>query len=385
MTGANGTLVVLAAGGTGGHVFPADALAGALLERGCTVALVTDRRGGSYGGTLGRLDTHRILAGQVTGRGPLKRVRGLFELALGAIQARRLLGRLRPAAAVGFGGYASIPTMIAAGWARVPTVIHEQNAVLGRANRVLAPRVTRIARSFDSVKALRSADAARSVLTGNPVRAPIATLANSAYRPPVPGGELRLLVTGGSQGATVFSRVVPAAIALLPASARKRLVVAQQSRVADIEEARAAYDAIGFHAELKTFFDDMPVRLTAAHLVICRSGASTCAEITAAGRPAILVPYPHATDDHQTANARAVEAAGAAWLMPEPEFTAPALAQRITALLDAPAVLSEHAARARALGRPDAAQRLADVVLSVLNGAARGAPAPAAKEEAAAS
>lgn len=376
MSAASGTLVVLAAGGTGGHVFPADALAGALLERGCAVALVTDRRGGSYGGTLGKLDTHRIRAGQITGRSPLRRLRGLVELALGAVQARRLLGRLRPAAAVGFGGYASIPTMLAARWARVPTVIHEQNAVLGRANRVLAPRVTRIARSFEHVVALRAQDAARAVLTGNPVRAAIAALADKPYDAPVKDGPLRILVTGGSQGATVFSRVVPAALALLPEAARRRLVVAQQCRPADIEQAHAAYAAAGFGAELKTFFDDMPARLTAAHLVICRSGASTCAEITAAGRPAILVPYPHATDDHQTANARAIEAAGAAWLMPEPTFTPAALAERLAALLEAPAVLAERAAHARALGRPDAAARLADVVLSVVR--AETAPAPSA-------
>jgi UDP-N-acetylglucosamine--N-acetylmuramyl-(pentapeptide) pyrophosphoryl-undecaprenol N-acetylglucosamine transferase len=172
----------------------------------------------------------------------------------------------------------------------------------------------------------------------------------------------------------VFSRVVPAAIALLPEAARRRLVLAQQCRPADIEEARAAYQAANFGAELKTFFDDMPARLTAAHLVICRSGASTCAEITAAGRPAILVPYPHATDDHQTANARALEAAGAAWLEPEPSFTPGALAERLISLLEAPAALAERAARARALGRPDAAARLADVVLSVV----RTESAPAA-------
>jgi len=366
MSAAPGTLVVLAAGGTGGHVFPADALAGALLERGCKVALVTDRRGGGYGGTLGKLDTHRITAGQITGRSPLKRLRGLVELALGTVQARRLLGRLRPAAAVGFGGYASIPTMLAAGWAHVPTVIHEQNAVLGRANRVLAPRVTRIARSFEHVVALRAQDAARAVLTGNPVRGAIAALYDRLYDAPVAGGPLRILVTGGSQGATVFSRVVPAAIALLPEAARRRLIIAQQCRPADIDQARAAYDAANFGAELKTFFDDMPARLTAAHLVICRSGASTCAEITASGRPAILVPYPHATDDHQTANARALEAAGAAWLVPEPSFTPGALAERLLSLLDAPAALAERAARARGLGRPDAAARLADVVLSVV-------------------
>jgi UDP-N-acetylglucosamine--N-acetylmuramyl-(pentapeptide) pyrophosphoryl-undecaprenol N-acetylglucosamine transferase len=376
MSAAPGALVVLAAGGTGGPVFPADALAGALLERGCKVALVTDRRGGGYGGTLGKLDTHRITAGQITGRGPVKRLRGLVELAFGTLQARRLLGRLRPAAAVGFGGYASIPTMIAAGWARVPTVIHEQNAVLGRANRVLAPRVTRIARSFEHVVALRAQDAARAVLTGNPVRGAIAALAERPYDAPVAGGPLRILVTGGSQGATVFSRVVPAAIALLPEAARRRIVLAQQCRPADIEEARTAYEAANFGAELKTFFDDMPARLTAAHLVICRSGASTCAEITAAGRPAILVPYPHATDDHQTANARALEAAGAAWLAPEPSFTPGALAERLLSLLDAPAALAERAARARGLGRPDAASRLADVVLSVVR--AESAPAASA-------
>lgn len=377
MSGDSRTLVVLAAGGTGGHVFPADALAGALMERGYAVALITDKRGGSYGGTLGRLDTHRISAGQITGRGPLKRLRGLVELALGTVQARRLLGRLRPAAVVGFGGYASIPTMIAAAWAGVPTVIHEQNAVLGRANRVLAPRVTRIARSFETIKAIRSQDAERAVMTGNPVRAAIAALAGRPYYAPTDDGTLHILVTGGSQGATVFSRVVPAAVALLPEWAKRRLVIAQQARPADIEEARRAYDAARFDAELKTFFDDMPARLAAAHLVICRSGASTCAEITAAGRPAILVPYPHATDDHQTANARALEAAGAAWLIPEPEFTPAALAERLLALLESPAALAMCATYARGLGRPDAASRLAEVVLAVVH---RQAPAAVLRE-----
>ena len=370
-----GRLVVLAAGGTGGHMFPAEALAGALVARGHKVALVTDARGKGFGDRLPEVEVHRISAGGLAGRGLMARARGALQLLGGLFQARGILRRLSPAIVVGFGGYASVPTVMAAQRAGIKTVLHEQNAVLGRANRLLARRAAKIALSFDHVTGLPGGDGGKVVTTGNPVRPAIAAVADFPY--PAQDGDLRLLVTGGSQGARVFGHVVPAAVAMLPETLRARLRVAQQARAEDFSAAKDAYDRLGVAAELATFFADMPERLAASHLAVMRSGASTVTELCAAGRPAILVPYPHAADDHQTANARAVAAAGAAWVMPEPEFTAVALADRLNALFTAPAELTAAAAKARAAGRRDAAERLADLVLSLIdgNGARAGRPA----------
>lgn len=361
-------LIVLAAGGTGGHMFPAEALARELALRDCGVALITDRRGGGYGAALARIETHQVRAGQVTGRGLWARLMGLAQLALGTIQARKVMRRLRPAAAVGFGGYASVPAMLAATGARIPTLIHEQNAVLGRANRMLAPRVDCIATSFAQVSAVRPQDRAKIVRTGNPVRAEIAALSETRATAVEIDGPIRILVLGGSQGATVFSRVVPQAVAALRDDLRRRLEISQQCRAEDLQAVERAYAGLGVHVELSAFFDDVAARLTHAHLVICRAGASTVAEITTAGRSAILVPYPRATDDHQTANARAVEDAGGGWVMPENEFTGAALSARIEALLRRPAEISEAAAKAGAAGIPDAAARLAELVVAVAKG-----------------
>jgi UDP-N-acetylglucosamine--N-acetylmuramyl-(pentapeptide) pyrophosphoryl-undecaprenol N-acetylglucosamine transferase len=289
-------------------------------------------------------------------------VRGGMDITVGTVQARTLLKRLRPAAVIGFGGYPSVPTMMAATWLGLPTLLHEQNAVLGRANRLLASRVGHVATSFESVAGLRAADRDKVVLSGNPVRASFVATRAAPYPMPNGNGPLNLLVLGGSQGAHVFSRVVPAAIAGLPDSLRQRLRVIQQCRPEDIDDVRAAYDGTGIATELSTFFDDVPERLAAAHLVIARAGASTVAELVTIGRAAILVPYPHATDDHQTANARALDDQGAAWLMPQIAFCPSALTARLEALLNLPATLATAAARAHALGRPDAASRLADLV-----------------------
>jgi UDP-N-acetylglucosamine--N-acetylmuramyl-(pentapeptide) pyrophosphoryl-undecaprenol N-acetylglucosamine transferase len=288
------------------------------------------------------------------------------QLGLGFFQARGLLARLKPAVAVGFGGYASVPTMLAASLSGVPTVLHEQNAVLGRANRLLAKRATRIATSFASVAFISGGD--RAVLTGNPVRPGIAVLADQPYAAPPSGSAIQILVVGGSQGARVFSRLIPEAVALLPAELQRRLRIAQQARAEDLETARANYAPLAAAVELAPFFGDMPERLRAAHLVICRSGASTVAELTAAGRPAILIPYPFATDDHQTANARALDTAGAAWLMPEAQTTPAMLADRLASLAADTERLGRAADVARALGRRDAAARLADLVTSLIRG-----------------
>jgi len=356
--------IALAAGGTGGHMFPAEALAGELLARGHTIALVTDRRGGGFGERLSAVETHRIAAGGLAGTGIVGRAQGVVQLGLGFFQSRTLIGRLKPAVVVGFGGYASVPTMMAASFAGIPTVLHEQNAVLGRANKLLARRATRIATSFPAVAGVGASD--RAVVTGNPVRPGIAALADAPY--PAVAAELRILVIGGSQGARIFSRLIPEAVALLPADLQRRLVVAQQARAEDLETARTNYAATAAKVELASFFGDMPERLRVANLVIARSGASTVAELTAAGRPAILVPYPFATDDHQTANARALDSAGAAWLMPEAATTPALLAERLAALAADPSALTRAADAARGLGRRDAAARLADLVTSLVRG-----------------
>ncbi|MEE9140419.1 MAG: undecaprenyldiphospho-muramoylpentapeptide beta-N-acetylglucosaminyltransferase [Alphaproteobacteria bacterium] len=382
MTAPGNALVVLAAGGTAGHMYPAQALAAELASRGCGVALVTDERGSAFG--PGAVDTHRIRARPIAG-GPLSRLGGLADLARGTLEAARLLRRLEPAVAVGFGGYASFPTMVAAALANIPTVIHEQNAVLGRANRLLARRVTAIATSFDEVAGVRPRDRGKVVRTGTPVRPAIAALARRPYPPLDADGRLHVLVLGGSQGAGVFARVLPEAAARSPESLRARLRITQQCRPEDLDDVREAYWALGVDAELETFFDNVPQLLAEAHLVICRAGASTVAEVTAAGRPAILVPYPAAADDHQTANARAAERHGGAWLTPQQAFTGSALAARLEAFLATPEVLAEAARAAAKAAAGDAAARLAKVVLDLVphnNGREAGHRHPAREEAA---
>jgi UDP-N-acetylglucosamine--N-acetylmuramyl-(pentapeptide) pyrophosphoryl-undecaprenol N-acetylglucosamine transferase len=365
------TLIALAAGGTGGHVFPAEALASVLLDRGYRLALVTDRRGEAYGGALGQIDTYRISAGGIAGRGKLAKVRAIAELGLGVIQARGLLRRIQPAVMVGFGGYASVPGMVAASLAGIPTAIHEQNGVLGRANRLLAGRVRRIATSYDEVLHIDGGLQAKVVHTGMPVRAIIAAQRDVAYPPLDESGPISLLVLGGSQGARVLSEVVPAALARLPEGLRHRIRISQQCRPEDLDATGRAYEGTGIDAILQSFFHDVPERLAGAHLVVARSGASTVAELTSLGRPAILVPYPHAIDDHQTANAHAIEDSGGAWLMPQDAFNPETLAARLESLFTQPGTLARAAGCARAAGRPDAAQRLADLVAELIPGSGR--------------
>jgi UDP-N-acetylglucosamine--N-acetylmuramyl-(pentapeptide) pyrophosphoryl-undecaprenol N-acetylglucosamine transferase len=357
-------LVVLASGGTGGHLFPAEALARALLARGCRVALITDRRGQAFADTLPGITVHRIPAGRL-GAGLMQKAMGVAEMMLGTLAAGRLLRRLDPSVVVGFGGYPSVPTMVAATRQRIASLIHEQNALLGRANRLLAPRVKRIATSFPNVEGVKPADAGRIVFVGNPVRPAVAALRATRYG--APETSLDLLVTGGSQGARILSAVIPAALAALSPELRARLKLMQQARPEDIERVRAAHAQSGVAAEVAPFFNDLPARLARAHLVIARAGASTVAELCVIGRPAILVPYAAAADDHQSVNARALGAAGAAWVMQERDFTPEALAARLTALMGAPQELQAAAAAARDLGRPDAAERLADLVIHCAN------------------
>ena len=355
--------VVLAAGGTGGHLFPAEALAARLLADGSSVLLITDGRAEAFGQRMPGVAVRQVRAGRLGG-GPLRAAFGIADIAVGIVQARRLLRQLQPAAVVGFGGYASVPTMIAAAQLGLPTVIHEQNAVLGRANRMLAPRARSIATGFPETIGLRPQDRGRAVQTGNPVRPAILAVGAEPYAPPKPEGAIELLVVGGSQGASVFAELVPAALALLPEALRRRIRLSQQARTEDRDAVVERLSALGSAAEIETFFTDMPERLATAQLVVCRAGASTIAELAAAGRPALLVPYPHATDDHQSANARAFAASGGGWALPQAELTAPILAGRLAALFADPAALQLAAAAARHFARDNAADRLAALVLS---------------------
>jgi UDP-N-acetylglucosamine--N-acetylmuramyl-(pentapeptide) pyrophosphoryl-undecaprenol N-acetylglucosamine transferase len=353
--------VVIAAGGTGGHFFPAEALAAELLRRGRRVALMTDARsGGLASPTFAGSEGFVLRGAGIAGRGVARGVRAVVELAAGTLQARALLGRIEASIVVGFGGYPAVAPVLASRLLRRRplVVLHEQNAVLGRANRALARVADVLALSAEPTGRVPAGVA--TVRTGNPVRPAVAALRGEGYAPPAE--TFRLLVLGGSLGARVFSDVVPGALAALPDALRARLVVTQQCRAEDLERVRAAYAAAGIAAGLAPFFDDVAALMAAAHLVIARAGASTVAELAVAGRPAVLVPLPGAIDDHQTANARALAEAGGAWVMPQPAFTAAALARRITALADAPGVLAAAAAAAAQCGIADAAARLADLV-----------------------
>jgi UDP-N-acetylglucosamine--N-acetylmuramyl-(pentapeptide) pyrophosphoryl-undecaprenol N-acetylglucosamine transferase len=353
--------IVIAAGGTGGHFFPAEALAAELLKRGHRVALLTDTRSGALASEVFAACERFVLRGAgIAGRGPARAASAVLALAAGTVQARGVLARLGAAALVGFGGYPSVaPVLSTRLLARRPRVLlHEQNAVLGRANRMLSRFADTIALSFPATAAVP--EGARTEIVGNPVRPGIIAVAGAPYA--APADEIRLLVLGGSLGARVFSDVVPAALAALPEALRTRLQVTQQCRPEDVARVRAAYAEAGISATLAPFFAEIPALLVAAHLVIGRAGASTVAELAAVGRPAILVPLPIAIDDHQSANARALADAGGAWLMPQPTFSPAALTEQLQRLLAEPALLSAAAAHAATLGRADAAARLADLV-----------------------
>jgi UDP-N-acetylglucosamine--N-acetylmuramyl-(pentapeptide) pyrophosphoryl-undecaprenol N-acetylglucosamine transferase len=360
---------VLAAGGTGGHLFPAVALAGELVAVGRRVHLLTDSRADAFGALIPGVELHNVRAGRFGG-GAVRAAYGLAELAAGALQARRLLRRLAPAAVIGFGGYPSAPTMLAAASLGLPTLIHEQNAVLGRANRLLAPRVRRIATGFPETAGLRPGDHARAVHTGNPVRPAILALGDVGYSPPPPDGPIELLILGGSQGAHILAEIVPAALAMLPQALRRRLQVSQQARPEDIAAVVKGYGEAEISAEIEGFFADVPQRLARAHLAICRAGASTVAELAAIGRPALLIPYPYATDNHQAANARAFAGAGGGRVIQQAGLHGEALSAAIGKLLEDGAALTLMAQRAAAFGRRDAARQLALLALALEPGGA---------------
>ena len=354
--------IVIAAGGTGGHFFPAEALAAELIARGHRVVLMTDARSGGLASPVFAGREQFVVSGAgIAGRGVWRGVKAIVALGAGVVQARGILARIDAACVVGFGGYPCVAPVLAAGLLRrrPAVILHEQNAVLGRANRFLAGRADVLALGFANTS--RVPAGTQTVVTGNPVRPAITALAPRSEAVAA-GARINLLVLGGSLGARVFSDIVPAALRLLPEAVRSRLSVVQQARKEDLERVKDAYAAQGIVAELSPFFADVASRLGAAHLVIARAGASTVAELAVAGRASILVPLPGAIDDHQSANARALAEAGGAFVVAQPTFTPAFLAERLNDLLTDPAKLAAASAAARGQGRADAASLLADLV-----------------------
>jgi UDP-N-acetylglucosamine--N-acetylmuramyl-(pentapeptide) pyrophosphoryl-undecaprenol N-acetylglucosamine transferase len=366
---------VLAAGGTGGHMIPAHALAEELRGRGHGVLLITDERGRRFPGIFEQVPVHVLPAGRLGG-GPIGWLKAVGAVARGRAEAKRLYREHRPDAVIGFGGYPAFPALLAASALKIPTILHEQNAVMGRVNRLLAGEAEAIGTAYGRVERLKPRYRDKTVLIGNPVRDEIARLGELPF-PPFDGvAPLKILVTGGSQGASVLGQVVPEGLGMLQPSLRHRLQVVQQCRPDDIERVRCQYAQLGIPAELMTYIEDMPAKLADAHLVIGRAGASTIAELTVAGRPAILVPFAAATDDHQTANAREMVEAGGARAIAQDGFTPRVLARQIEALAMDPVALDNAAARALTVGRPHAARDLADLAERIGGGAAPVAVGP---------
>lgn len=347
-------IIVLAAGGTGGHLFPAQALAGALGARGWSIVVMTDARFANYATQFpgARIET--------VPSAPLSSLLAPFRIAAGVITAFLKLLRLKPAAVVGFGGYPSVPVMIAACISRRPTAILAPDAVLGRANRLVADYVRVIAAGLP-LKRFLPKEMSKVVYTGNPVRSEVVAYDGARYEAPS-NGPINLLVFGGSQGARALSEIVPASIALLPAEMKARLDIVQQCRPEDLEAVRATYNKEGVKAELAPFFGDLPARMAKAHLIIGRAGAGTVAELMVIGRPAILIPLPHALDDNQTPNADALVEAGGGWRVSQKDLTPEKLATMLKTAFAAPDDLAKRAAAAHSQAKPDAAQRLADLV-----------------------
>jgi UDP-N-acetylglucosamine--N-acetylmuramyl-(pentapeptide) pyrophosphoryl-undecaprenol N-acetylglucosamine transferase len=361
--------VLLAAGGTGGHLFPAEALARALAERGIAVELMTDTRALAYAGTFPARTVHAVPSATPSGRSVATKARAGVQLGLGTLKAYRLLGRIRPSVVVGFGGYPTVPPLLAAAWRKLPVLLHEQNAVMGRANRFLAGRATRIATGFPQLGKAGPEITRKATHTGNPIRPAVIEAARIPF-PSLADGILHLLVTGGSQGARVMADVVPPGLASLSADLRARLHVVQQARGEDETRVRDAYANAGITAEVAPFFANLPDRIAAAHLVIGRSGASTVSELAIIGRPAILVPLPGALDQDQAANAAVLGDVGAAAVVLQKEFTPALVAAEVARCLRDPSHLAERGAAARGVGEPHGAERLADLVLSLANSAA---------------
>ena len=358
-------LILLAAGGTGGHLFPAEALGVELIKRGYRVRLVTDDRALRYSGLFTRDMIDVVASETARGRNPLQLAYATFTLAMGTLGAFNLIRREKPVAVIGFGGYPTLPPLIAARIAGVPGIIHDANAVLGRANRFLSRHVRAIATSLPGVLDRDPALSAKTTTVGTPMRPAVLAAAAQSYAPPEATGPFRLLVVGGSQGARIMSDIVPPAIERLEPSLWGRLLLTQQVRDEDMARVRAVYDRLKINCELAPFFTDLPARLAATISSISRSGAGTVAELAAIGRPSILVPLPGSIDQDQFANAGVLSQAGGALRIAQSEFTPDRLAAEISTLAAEPTRLAAMASAARGAGRLDAAERLADLVAKV--------------------
>lgn len=360
--------VLLAAGGTAGHLFPAFALAEELQRRGIIVDLATDLRGDRYGQDFPARDIYKIPSATVRGRSPIELSKTGLTLVRGIVHAHRLIGRVRPRAVIGFGGYPTFPPLIAARMRGIKTAIHEQNAVLGRANKMLARRVDYIATTFADTKLLPPGAEAKVRVTGNPIRAAVAEAAQTPYPDLTTSGPLHIVVFGGSQGARYLSDAVPAAFAQLGPELRARLAVHQQAREEDVDRVIDVYKHAGIRATVASFFADLPGLIANAHLVIARSGASTVAEIAVIGRPAILVPLPGSLDNDQLENARQLAVSGAAWCIEQKNLTVDRISDEISALASQPERLAAAARAAKSVGKPAAAVALAELVSNMVHG-----------------
>jgi len=356
------THIILAAGGTGGHMFPAVALKDELLARGHQVSLITDQRGLGYKEHFADIKVYQVNSATFAGRSIFGKIGAIFQIFGGIFSARSLLKQHKAGVVVGFGGYPSLPTLMAAVWSGIPTVLHEQNSVLGKVNRFLAKRVDALALSFEKTRKARWDKYNQVVVTGNPVRNNIVELGDRYYPPIGEDKIFRILVIGGSQGANIFSEVVPQAISTLPRAFQRRLQITQQCREEDIVAVRDVYASTNISVDLETFISNLPECLEWAHLVIGRAGASTISELTASGRPAILVPYPHATDQHQLENAKEMVIAGGAWLFHQNEFNAGELAKLLQRFAKRPRDVWRAAEEARKIGKPYATKDLANLV-----------------------
>lgn len=364
MSDANVTLagpIMIAAGGTGGHLFPGQALSQELRRRGHEIVLITDERVQRFDKLIPGADVFSVPSATFSGRGLFGLFAALGKIVSGTSQSLAVLGRTKPALVIGFGGYPTMPPMLAAILRRVPTIVHEQNAVLGRVNKAVAPFVHAIASTFPAPKYLKERDEAKLIVTGNPVRDAVLAQADKPYEVPT-DRRIRLLVFGGSQGARVMSDVVPAALAALPNALRERLDVTQQCRPEDVERVRATYNKAAIVANLAAFFDNMPEEIAAAHLVIGRAGASSVSELAVIGRPSILVPLPHSLDQDQKANAEVLSSVGAAWTIEQDQFTPAFLSEQLEELFNDPNKLAQAAQAAKAQGKPDAVVALANLV-----------------------
>lgn len=355
------SVIVLSAGGTGGHLFPAQAMAGELQKRGHSIVVITDARFKNYATAFPDARIETVPSAAFSDRSIMRLATAPFEIAAGIAMSLIKLGSIKPAAVIGFGGYPSVPVMLAAVMRRIPTAILTPDALMGRANRLIMNHVRLIAANFPLVRFLPK-DMKKVVYTGNTLRPEVVALAGAPYDAPTAAGPFKLLVFGGSQGARIFSELVPAAIVLLPDPIRARLDIVQQSRPEDLEATRATYAKAGVKAELQLFFSDMPARIAASHLVICRSGAGTVSELAVIGRPAIMVPLPHALDDNQTPNADALANAGGGWRVRQNELTPQKLAAMLTDAFSAPADLAKRAAAAHTIGKSEGTQRFADAI-----------------------